>query len=71
MSPSLIFSVRPIPASPMPGGAPGTNRYEKTGFVKPLPRLFLAIATPGHDGSPDAHLTVLEGHFQRSILLRT
>jgi len=43
----------------MPGSAPGTNRYEKNGFVEPLPALFPAIPIPGHDGSPDAHLTVL------------
>lgn len=34
------------------GRCSGTNRYEKNGFVEPLPALLPAIAIPGHDGSP-------------------
>ncbi|WP_054847949.1 hypothetical protein [Methanoculleus chikugoensis] len=54
----------------MPDSAPpGTNRYKKTRSLEPLPRLLPTNTTPGHDGSPNVHLTMLEGRSLRGGIL--
>lgn len=64
-----VFAVRPIPAPLQCRVVPQEPAdTRKTRSVEPLLRLLPAIATPGHDGSPGAHLPVLEGHSLRSIL---